>query len=227
MPIDPATEQQKILDVQGRFGWAANHSIFDYYLREFAGVDPEDGTSTWTVYYNDLDGNGELSSGENITSLHQYLADNPDMENSLSKTTTKSYSQATQFYSGKSAIPKVRGAVNLAAGFKGLELSIQMLYGIGGYAYDAAYAVLMGNDLIGGNNWHTDIRKRWQEPGDMTDVPRLSNEEDQNVNSASTRFLTKAGYLILNNVRLGYNIPSRLSRAVGMRQASIWVSGDN
>ncbi len=227
MPIDPATEQQKILDVQGRFGWAVNHSIFDYYLREFAGVDPEDGTSTWTVYYNDLDGNGELSSGENITSLHQYLADNPDMENSLSKTTTKSYSQATQFYSGKSAIPKVRGAVNLAAGFKGLELSIQMLYGIGGYAYDAAYAVLMGNDLIGGNNWHTDIRKRWQEPGDMTDVPRLSNEEDQNVNSASTRFLTKAGYLILNNVRLGYNIPSKLSSVVGMRNASVWVSGDN
>ena len=117
--------------------------------------------------------------------------------------------------------------MNLAAGFKGLELTIQMLYGLGGYAYDEAYAVLMNNDLIGGNNWHTDIRRRWQQAGDVTDVPRLSNNRDANVSSTSTRFLTKADYLVLNNVRLGYTIPSSLLEPVGMTAASVWVSGDN
>lgn len=227
MPIDPATGEQKILDVQGRFGWGVGHSIFDFYMREFAGVDPEDGRSTWTMYYDDVNGDGQFNTGENVTSLHQFLSDNPDKEASLVKTTTKVYQRATQMYVGKSAIPKVRGAVNLAAGFKGLELTVQMLYGIGGYAYDEAYAVLMGNDLIGGNNWHTDIRSRWQQAGDVTDVPRISNEVDQNVNSSSTRFLTKANYFLLNNVRLGYNIPSTLVKNVGMTGASIWVSGDN
>ncbi|HEX8040071.1 MAG TPA: SusC/RagA family TonB-linked outer membrane protein [Chryseosolibacter sp.] len=232
MPIDPSTGKEKILDPQGRFGWGVDHSIFDYYIREFAGVDPEDGRSTWTVYYQDLDGDGQLDAGsgptaEQVTSLEQFLADNPDKEGSLIKTTTKTYQYATQFYVGKSAIPKVRGAFNLSGGFKGLELSIQMLYSLGGYAYDEAYSVLMGNGLIGGNNWHTDIRKRWQQAGDITDVPRLSNNRDANVSSTSTRFLTKADYLILNNVRLGYDIPARLVSKIGMKNASVWVSGDN
>ena len=229
MPIDRVTGEQKPLDIQGRYGWGVGHSIFDFYIREFAGVDPVDGRSTWTVYYDDLNSDGQFSAGENVTSLHQFLAENPDKEGDLSKTTTKTYQNATQFYVGKSAIPKVRGAVNLAAGFKGLELTIQMLYSFGGYAYDEAYAALMNNDAIGGNNWHTDIRNRWQQDGDVTDVPRLSNfhTSDQNVISTSTRFLTKSDYLILNNVRLGYNFPSTLLSKVGMQNASVWVSGDN
>lgn len=117
--------------------------------------------------------------------------------------------------------------MNLAGGFKGLEQSIQMLYSFGGYAYDEAYASLMGNGLIGGNNWHTDIRNRWQQPGDISDVPRVSNNRDANVSSTSTRFLTKADYLILNNVRLGYTIPASLVKNVGMKDASVWASGDN
>lgn len=227
MPIDPSTGEQKVLDPQGRFGWGVGHSIFDFYIREFAGVDPEDGRSMWTVYYQDNDGDGNFDTGEQVASLEQFRADNPDLVGSLSKGTTKTYQYATQQYVGKSAIPKVRGAVNLAAGFKGFELTVQMLYGLGGYSYDEAYAVLMGNDLIGGNNWHKDILNRWQAAGDVTDVPRLSDELDQNVNSTSTRFLTKSDYLILNNVRLGYNIHAALANKMGMKSASVWVSGDN
>jgi hypothetical protein len=58
-------------------------------------------------------------------------------------------------------------------------------------------------------------------------VPRLSNNRDANVNSTSTRFLTKADYLMLNNVRLAYNMPTSLIDNIGMTNASIWVSGDN
>jgi hypothetical protein len=225
MPIDPSTGKQKVLDVQGSYGWAVGHSIFDFYMREFAGVDPVDGTSTWTVYYHDTNGNGTMDGGENVTSMQQFLAQNPGAE--LVKTTTKSYAQATQLYTGKSAIPKVRGAINLAAGYKGFELSIQMLYSLGGYAYDGAYAGLMSNDKIGSNNWHKDILNRWQKEGDVTNVPRLSSGTDQNVSSLSTRFITKSNYLILNNVRLGYTIPTDILDGLKISSASIWISGDN
>jgi TonB-linked SusC/RagA family outer membrane protein len=227
MPIDPSTGEQKVLDVQGSYGWAVGHSIFDFYMREFAGVDPTDGRSTWTVYYEDRNGNGAMDGGENVTSMQQFQAQNPDRAGDLIKTTTKSYSQATQLYTGKSAIPKVRGAINLAAGYKGFELSVQMLYSLGGYAYDGAYAALMSNDQIGNNNWHTDILNRWQQEGDVTSVPRLTSDADQNVSSLSTRFITKSNYLILNNVRLGYTIPSNILNGLKISNASIWVSGDN
>jgi TonB-linked SusC/RagA family outer membrane protein len=227
MPIDPATGREKLIDPQGNYGWGAGRSIFDFYMREWAGVDPTDGRGRWTVYYQDLNADGQFNTGEQITSLPTFLDANPDLEGSIQKSTTKTYSQATQMYIGKSAIPKVRGAINLSGGFKGIELSVQMLYSIGGYAYDGAYAGLMSNGLIGGNNWHTDIAKRWQQPGDVTDVPRISNNQDANVGSVSSRYVTKASYLVLNNVRLGYNIPSSILGSLKINTASIWVSGDN
>ena len=85
----------------------------------------------------------------------------------------------------------------------------------------------MANGLIGGNNWHTDMRNRWQKAGDVTDVPRLSNNRDANVNSASSRFLTKANYLSLNNIRLGYNLPASSLKRAGIEGASFFISGDN
>ncbi len=171
-------------------------------MREWAGVNSQTGAAQWTVHYTDTNGNGQFDSGEQISSLHEYMTANPGAV--ISEGVTENYAQATQKYLGKSAIPDLRGAFALNAGYKGISLSAQFLYGIGGYSYDGAYAVLMGNGQVGGNNWHTDIFQRWQNPGDITDVPRLSSNRsgDTNYNSRSSRFLTKADYLVLNNVRL-------------------------
>jgi TonB-linked SusC/RagA family outer membrane protein len=227
MPIDPETGQQKAIDVQAPFGWSVGRSIFDFYMREFAGVDPQDGRSQWTVHYIDANGNGTFDAGEQIASLTDYLAKNPEQANNILVGTTKNYAQATQKFVGKSAIPKVRGAFNLSAGYKGFDLGVQMLYSLGGYAYDGAYASLMHSGVVGSNNWHQDIMNRWQKEGDITDVPRLSNNQDLNVISQSSRFLTKADYLVLNNVRLTYTLPKSYISKYGIGGLSVWVSGDN
>lgn len=228
MPLDPITGKQKPIDVQAPYGWSVGHSVYDFYLRNFAGVDPQDGTSTWTVYYNDTDGDGQFTSGEQVTNLEAYYAENPDKKGSLKTGTTKTYSEATQYYIGKSALPKLRGGVNLTGGWKGIELAVQVLYSFGGYGYDYTYAGLMGNDPIGSNNYSVDILKRWQKTGDITDVPRLSNNEDANVNSSSSRFITKANYLALNNVRLAYTLPMNLLQRTGViESATFFISGDN
>lgn len=235
MPIDDATGRQKVIDVQGNYGWATGHSIYDFYLRKFAGVDPADGKSTWDAYWLDKNGDGipqtgtlETSlTGEYVGSYESYIAANPDQRDKLQRTTTKTYTNATQQYDGRSAIPDVRGAINLSGGYKGFDLSVQMLYSLGGYAYDGAYAALMGNGLIASNNWHKDILGRWQNPGDVTNVPRISNNQDLSVSSASSRFITKADYFALNNVRLGYTFPVKYISKLGLGGLSLWVSGDN
>lgn len=226
MPIDPSTGQPKVIDVQGAYGWADGHSIYDFYIRDFVGVDPEDGRSMWKVYYTDNNGNGEFDAGEQIGSMAVFQAENDGSQEVL-ETTTKTYSQATLHYVNKSAVPKIRGAVNLRAGYKNFDLAVQFLYSLGGYAYDGAYATLMHSGAVGSNNWHKDIAGRWQKPGDVTDVPRLSNNADANVNSTSTRFLTKSDYLALNNIRLTYNFSKDLLQSIGIEGLSVWVSGDN
>lgn len=228
MPIEPATGEPKILDQQGIYGRAEGHSIFDFYMRDYAGVDPEDGLSQWKVYYVDENGDGAYQPEESIGNMLNYLADNPDVDQAdISESTTKVYGEATQYFVGKSAFPDARGAINLAGGYKGFSISAQFLYQIGGYAYDGAYQNLMHNDVVGGNNWHKDILDRWQEPGDVTNVPRLSNDYDVNTNATSTRFLTKADFLALNNLRVGYALPQDFVEGLGMNQLSFFVSGDN
>ncbi len=228
MPIDGSTGERKIIDLaEAGFGRSEGHSLYDFYMREWAGVNPQTGAAQWTVHYTDTNGNGQFDAGEQILSLHEFMAKNPGAV--VSEGITENYTQATQKYLGKSAIPDLRGAFALNAGYKGVSLSAQFLYGIGGYAYDGAYAVLMGNDKIGGNNWHTDIFQRWQNPGDITDVPRLSNNRagDTNYNSRSSRFLTKADYLVLNNVRLAYSLPAKYYNGLGLNGLTLSLTGDN
>jgi len=225
MPVDPATGKPKILDIQGMVGRSNGHSLYDFYTRDWAGVDPADGTAMWYQNYHDLNRNGVLDTGETIASLFEYTTANPD--SSISITTTKTYANATQKYVGKSAIPKVRGAFRLEGNYKNFDISAQFIYSLGGYAYDGAYATLMGNPIIGGNNWSTDIMGRWQKPGDITNVPRLSSNQDVNGNAGSTRFITSADFLAFNNIRIGYTFSSKLVKRFGMSNLNIFVAGDN
>jgi TonB-linked SusC/RagA family outer membrane protein len=232
MPIDPATGKEKVIDnssdPSGLYGWSTGHSIYDFYIRESAGVKSSTGQAQWTQYYNDVNGNGVVDPGEAITSLAPFQAANPSLpEGQLKTTTTTTFSSGTLVYSGKSAIPKVKGAINLRAGYKGIELSVQMLYSFGGYGFDAAYQSLMHSGKVGSNNWSTDILNRWQKDGDATDVPRLSNGQDASQNGTSTRFLVKSDFLLLNNVRLMYTFPTGLISSLKIKSASIWISGDN
>lgn len=225
MPIDPATGEPKILDIAGAYGRTAGRSLYDFYMKEWAGVDPADGTAQWNLYYDDADNNGTYDAGEEILSMYEYLNDNPDAN--VLMTTTKSYATATQKFIDESPIPTVSGAFRLSAQYKSLTLSAQFIYSLGGMAYDGQYATMMSNSQAGNNNWHVDIRNRWQQAGDITDVPRLSDNYDTNVNSQSTRFLISSNLLALNNVRLSYDLPKSWLNGTGVNSLNVFASGDN
>ncbi|REH54652.1 TonB-linked SusC/RagA family outer membrane protein [Tenacibaculum gallaicum] len=225
MPIDPATGERKFLDIAGSFGRAKGKGLFDYYMREWAGVDAQTGVPLWNQYYHDANNNGTIDDGEGIRSLAEYKNQFPN--NTISKTTTSTYSDATQKYINKSIIPKIRGAFRLNAKVHDFTLSTLFGYSLGGHSYDNVYASLMDNGQVGSGNWHTDIRNSWKQPGDITSVPRLISDRNIQVNSVSSRFITSTDYLALSNVRLGYTIPSSFIENSGVKSLSLWIAGDN
>lgn len=225
MPSNTLTGERKVWDANLSEG----HSLYDWFLREWAGVDPATGSGLWNMYYNDLNSNGIFDGAdENIANMTLYMDANPNAN--VKKTSTSVYSQATQKYVGKSAIPKVRGSFRLMAEYKNFDINAQFGYSIGGYVMDEGYRTLMNDgDLIGSNNFHSDIKNAWQQPGDITNVPRTSAgyAADTQFNATSTRFLTKADYLSLNTVKLGYTVPSRFMDSMSVSKLNIYVSGDN
>ena len=225
MPFDAAEGRDKIIDIDGSFGRAEGHSRYDYYMPVWAGVDAANGNPLWETNYVDANSNGSFDSGEEILELHEYKVRNPEAD--IKKALTSDYTEATNKYIGKSAIPSIRGAFRLSAKVYNFDISSQFAYSVGGYGYDGNYASVMSNDQSGGNNYHVDIQNSWKKPGDVTNVPRLYSNQNVQVNNTSTRFLTKSDYLALNNVRIGYTIPSKFLDNTGVSSVNVWASGDN
>lgn len=228
MPIDPSTGEERILDDSNSpFAWSEGRSIYDIYVREWAGVDPSNGAPLWYRYFDDVDGNGIFGGDDvTITSLTPYLASNP--EANIEREVTDTYANATTKYIDKSAIPDVRGGFRLGGNWGNFNFSTQWIYSLGGYAYDGQYAELM-SDRFGavGNNYHTDILNRWQRPGDITDVPALTDNAFVNGTSTSSRFVTSTDFLALNNALLGFSFPESIIGSTGLDNLNVFVSGDN
>ena len=230
MPVDYTTGRPKDVQLDGNYAYAQGHSIYDWYMREWAGVDSATGAGLWNMYFDDKNGDGIFNAGDAaIPNMIRYATLNPNVN--VARTTTDDYSRATLKYVGKSAVPKLRGSFRLNTGYKNFDLTAQFGYSVGGHVYDSGYATLMGTgSLIGSSNYSTDIRNRWQQPGDITNVPRLANaysDADATFGSASTRWLTKADYLSLNNVKLGYTIAERFTEKLHINRFNIYVTGDN
>ena len=225
MPIENSTGLPKVVNVSGLFGQSQGRSIYDYYIREWAGVDPANGNPMWIENWSDENSNGQYDSGEGIPDMLVYTAENPDAV--IEERITNTYSNATRKYSDKSVIPTVRGAFRLNSSYKGFSLSTQFGYSLGGYGYDSQYANLMTNGKVGGSSYHNDMKDRWMQPGDISAIPRLYSNENVQAVSSSTRFLQSSDYLALNNARLGYQVPSQFLAKTGFSSVNFWVSGDN
>ncbi|EAR11469.1 putative outer membrane protein, probably involved in nutrient binding [Polaribacter irgensii 23-P] len=225
MPIENATGKPKAVNIDGRYGQSKGRSIYDFYIREWAGVNAENGDAQWIEHWVDANNDGEYTSGEGILDMLVYTAANPDK--TIQERITNTYADATRKYVDKSLIPTVRGAFRVNTSYKSFSLSTQFGYSLGGYGYDSNYAVLMSNGKVGASSYHVDMENRWMNPGDITDVPRLYSNENIRVNGTSSRFITSTDYLALNNVRLGYNVPSRYLAKIALSSVNLWVSGDN
>ena len=173
-------------------------SLYQSYLKSFAGVDPNTGEA---LYYVDPD-NGDY-------------------------TKTSVYDAAKQADQG-SVLPKVYGGLGTSLRLYDFDLSLQLSYQLGGRFYDGGYQTYMHNGGSGmqGTNWSKDIRNAWTPENRYTDVPRL-NAADPCYQIDSSRFLVNSNYLSLNNITFGYTLPKRFMTKLGITNLRFYVTADN
>ena len=71
------------------------------------------------------------------------------------------------------------------------------------------------------------VMRRWRQPGDDTDVPRASWDATSGGLIVSDRALEDGSYVRLQEVTLGYRLPSRFAATARLSDARIYVSGRN
>jgi TonB-linked SusC/RagA family outer membrane protein len=189
--------------ISGSYIYKEGESMYNFYIREYAGLD-EKGNSLWYVDAKDDDGN---VTGE--------------------RTTTANWSTATQYEQGDN-LPKVYGGFGISFETFGFDLSVDFAYQLGGRVYDGTYASLMhsGNSANAGQNWHVDILNAWTPDNTNTDVPRL-NSLDTYATATSTRFLISSDYLSVQNITLGYTLPGKWMKKLGIEKLRVFGVADN
>ena len=196
--------------IDGTRVYEEGESMYRMFLPEWAGVDPENGDALW--YYNVKDENGKITGRE----------------------TTNDFTVATKSENRiktDDLLPDVYGGFGTTVKAYGFDLSVQCSYQLGGQIYDQGYAYLMhsGYSNYAGQNWHKDIHNAWTTPGQITDVPRLNalTPNGNYSNAVSTRFLESSDYLSLNNITVGYSLPTSLVKKLGLTKLRVYFSGDN
>ena len=194
------------------------HSIYEFWLRQWWGVNPDNGDGLYVFdAENNTDANGKISSSAAKTIVEKD-----------GQLLTNSYQYAKYDFSG-SAVPKVFGGFNFKVGYRDFDLSAVFSYAIGGKVLDTGYAGLMAVDELG---WAVspDLSRAWTTPGQITDVPRndLNSTHATSIGqSYSTRWLTDASYLNLRTVTLSYNLPKSILKNIHIKNARVNVSAEN
>ena len=177
--------------------------IRTYYVSKSAGVDPATGAQLYWAY--EKDENGDMKPGtEYITSDY-------------------SVANACKYYMG-SRIPDLYGSLSTNLSYKGVDLSVLTTYSIGGKIYESLYSGAM-NIAYATDTWHTNSLRRWQKPGDVTDVPRI--EINGKRASYLDRYLVDASYFAIKNITLGYTLPKAWMTKAGLSNVRVFASVDN
>ena len=130
--------------------WVKGGSLYDFWLYEWAGVNPENGNPQW--YYTDTDGSRKI---------------------------TEDYSSLTSDDKVKvgSSLPKVSGGFQSDLTWRDLSLSMLFSYAIGGKLYNNDYKSMISVSGGNGSTLSKDMLNRWTPENRYTDILRLSYDQ--------------------------------------------------
>jgi len=166
--------------------------------KEYAGVDPDNGDA---LYYLHSEDGKDYDAG-----------------------TTNDYSAANDVVIGDPN-PDFIGGLGNRFSYKNFDLNVLLQFVYGNDIYNGGGRYQSANGDFFDNQTKKQL-DRWQEPGDVTDVPeaRLFGGNGSN---PSSRYIHDASYLRLKNVVLGYTLPQSALNRLNLRRVRFYVTGVN
>jgi TonB-linked SusC/RagA family outer membrane protein len=208
LPVEPYLRNASYNKVE------EGHSVYEWWLYQWAGVDPQTGLSIYEI-------------------ADEYIGDtSEDIVNVNGINYTTNMAKAREDYSG-SSIPDLFGGINTSLSWKGFTLSLDLYYQLGGWTYDRAYERVMFGALATTNlaNLSSDlVDNMWRQPGDVTNVPILTTNSTYATNvyaQRSTRWLTTTNMLEINSLNLAYSLPKKWCERLKLSKIQVYLAGDH
>ncbi len=200
LSLDPSVSEKGIIG--SNYIYKVGGSLYEAYMRKYAGVNQENGKARW--YKKVMDKSGEWT-GESVV--------------------TEVFSEASQYELG-SVLPKLYGGFGTAMKFSGVDISAQFSFQLGGRYYDGTYQALMHTSPAAGTAWHKDVLQSWTPENPSHIFPRLDGDTSVG-QTAVSNYLISSNYLSINNVTIGYTFPEDMFQMAKISGLRVYVSGDN
>ncbi|RZK59611.1 MAG: TonB-dependent receptor [Pedobacter sp.] len=182
----------------GQYNLVVGQNRYQWYLREYAGIDPADGRAQW--YMDDANGN---------------------------KVPTKTYASAKLYTGHGSALPDFIGGFNNTLSYKQFDFSVLTYFSYGGKVYDALEQALTHNGISPGQQLSREVLNAWSPTNTSSTIPRFMPVNTDLSNSASTRYLHDGSYIRVKNVTLGYTLKKDWASKVKLSSARLFVTAEN
>ncbi|ATL44252.1 SusC/RagA family TonB-linked outer membrane protein [Elizabethkingia sp. HX WHF] len=168
-----------------------------WFMRTWAGVNTQTGAPEW--YVNGVDGEK-----------------------------TSDYNKAQRVFQG-TAIPKYTGGFGTNLSYKNISLNASFYYSGGHKIYEqfAQFYYRTNSFTLATYNGSEDLMGRWQKPGDVTDIPKLALNGQDNFDAVSSRYLYKGDFIRLKDITLGYSLPRDFVNSIGVTGLKLTVRGTN
>ncbi len=197
----------------------------NWYMAESAGVDSEKGIPM--IY--------EVKINEDGTTSHT---------GKIIPATTGNMEENRMILPGKTSLPKIMGGFSNQFSYKNFDLNFNLSFAMGHYIYNR----LLQSSLIPNRGMRVLSNKllteAWQSPGDVSKYPQVVMNvqhfyDDQGNPSAepvsfgseekyiSSMFLEKGDYLKLNNLNVGYTLPTQLNSNIKIQSLRISLGVTN
>ncbi|SKB51351.1 TonB-linked outer membrane protein, SusC/RagA family [Parapedobacter luteus] len=124
------------------------------------------------------------------------------------------------------ALPTWYGGFNNTFRYGSFDAGINFSFSGGNYVLNGNTGTWLDQRYF---NNSVKVLDRWQQPGDVTDVPRLvfnDNFASANIPNISD-YVEKGDFLRLQNVLIGYRLPNQLLAKAGISSARIYVQATN
>ncbi|AQX01058.1 SusC/RagA family TonB-linked outer membrane protein [Elizabethkingia anophelis] len=175
------------------------YDVNSFYMRKWMGVNSDNGKGQWEVV--NADGSRSLTTNYNAATVQVVGASTPDYYGSVSTNLTiKNFYLNANFY--------------FSQGGKIYNSTRELFDSDGAYPYY--------NQMVLKDSW-----SRWQKPGDVATHPEAIYNNNTLVNKPSSRYLEDASYVKLRSLRIGYNFPASLAEKIWVKNASIYIMGEN
>lgn len=178
------------------------HKAYEWFMPEWAGVDPDNGDPLWYV---------DRTEGDE---------------------TTNSYAEAERQYTGKTRLPEYTGGFSTRFTYKNLFLEGQLYFSGGNKIYEdfTSFLQTTGSQLETRNSSVQAYEGAWRQPGDDAAFPRFDTNNgnvDDAAAETSTRFLHDGDFIRLRDLAIGYTFDEKLLKDLPVNNVTLSVRGTN